>query len=143
MFQNSQLCWFRCHVESANGAAFASITEISKIQKTIVEEEGISEVEVAEVEVSEHRVFLLGENRWEEPSRLTGRIKTKSNDSKIKCLSCRGEGRLLCSGTHLSDYAKLYFQKSFINYIHSAYCSLSKSVKLWTSIQLIMWINVI
>lgn len=83
--------------ESANGAAFASIKEISEIQKTMVEEEGVTEVEVAEVEVSEHRVFLLGENRWEEPSRLTGRNKTKSNDSKIKCLSCRGEGRLLCS----------------------------------------------
>ncbi|KAH7833054.1 hypothetical protein Vadar_002722 [Vaccinium darrowii] len=78
--------------ESANGAAFSSITEISENQKTIVEEEGITEVEVYE-----HRVFLLGENRWEEPSRLTGRNKTKSKDSKIKCLTCRGEGRLLCS----------------------------------------------
>ncbi|XP_058182263.1 protein disulfide isomerase pTAC5, chloroplastic [Rhododendron vialii] len=80
--------------EAANGAAFASITEISEIQKTIVEEG------VADVEVSEHRVFLLGENRWEEPSRLTGRNKqggTISKDSKTKCLTCRGEGRVLCT----------------------------------------------
>ncbi|KAI8537996.1 hypothetical protein RHMOL_Rhmol09G0066600 [Rhododendron molle] len=80
--------------EAANGAAFASITEISEIQKTIVEEG------VADIEVSEHRVFLLGENRWEEPSRLIGRNKqggTISKDSKTKCLTCRGEGRVLCT----------------------------------------------
>lgn len=66
------------------------------------------EESVADVEVSEHRVFLLGENRWEEPSRLSGRNKqggTISKDSKTKCLTCRGEGRVLCTGTYLSDYA--------------------------------------
>lgn len=80
--------------EAANGAAFASITEISEIQKTIVEEG------VADVEVSEHRVFLLGENRWEEPSRLTGKNKqggTITKDSKTKCLTCSGAGRVLCT----------------------------------------------
>lgn len=55
-----------------------------------------------EVEVSQHRVFLLGENRWEEPSRLVGRDKKvgviKTKDARTKCLSCRGEGRLLCTG---------------------------------------------
>ncbi|XP_057486419.1 protein disulfide isomerase pTAC5, chloroplastic-like isoform X1 [Actinidia eriantha] len=78
-----------------NGAAFASITEISEIQKTVVEEEGITEVDV-----SEHRVFLLGENRWEKPSSLTVGNKhgggAKSKNSTTKCLSCRGEGRVLC-----------------------------------------------
>ncbi|PSS35698.1 Protein EMBRYO SAC DEVELOPMENT ARREST 3 like [Actinidia chinensis var. chinensis] len=78
-----------------NGAAFASITEISEIQKTVVEEEGITEVDA-----SEHRVFLLGENRWEKPSSLTGGNKqvggAKSKNSTTKCLSCRGEGRILC-----------------------------------------------
>ncbi|THG05649.1 hypothetical protein TEA_000834 [Camellia sinensis var. sinensis] len=82
--------------EGANGAAVASITEISEIQQTVVEEGGVTEVEV-----SEHRVFLLGENRWEEPSRLAGRSKqvggAKSKDRITKCLSCRGEGRLLCT----------------------------------------------
>ncbi|GFY81664.1 plastid transcriptionally active 5 [Actinidia rufa] len=76
-----------------NGAAFTSITEISEIQKTVVEEEGITEVDV-----SEHRVFLLGENRWEKPSSLTGRNKqgggAKSKNSTTKCLSCRE-----CDGT--------------------------------------------
>ncbi|KAL6971082.1 hypothetical protein U1Q18_030765 [Sarracenia purpurea var. burkii] len=81
--------------ESVNGAAFTSIMEFSEIQQTVVEEEGFTEVDV-----SEKRVFLLGENRWEEPSRLTGKNKQvggpKSKDS-TKCLTCRGEGRLLCT----------------------------------------------
>ncbi|PSR84750.1 Protein EMBRYO SAC DEVELOPMENT ARREST 3 like [Actinidia chinensis var. chinensis] len=75
-----------------NGAAFASTMEILEIQQTVVEEEGITEVDV-----SEHRVFLLGENRWEEPSRVTGRNKQGGGaKSTTKCLSCRGEGRILC-----------------------------------------------
>lgn len=56
-----------------------------------------------EVEVSHHRVFLLGENRWEEPSRLKGNKKeseTKTTGTTTKCLTCRGEGRLLCTGMH-------------------------------------------
>ncbi|XP_059447492.1 protein disulfide isomerase pTAC5, chloroplastic isoform X2 [Corylus avellana] len=74
--------------EGANGAVVASITEISEVQQKVVKEG------VTKVEVSEHRVFLLGENRWEEPSRL-GKIKTK--DATTKCLTCRGEGRLMCT----------------------------------------------
>lgn len=58
---------------------------------------------ITEVDVSKHRVFLLGENRWEEPSRLGGRDKkageTKTKASTTKCLTCRGEGRLMCTGT--------------------------------------------
>ncbi|KAE8076264.1 hypothetical protein FH972_014927 [Carpinus fangiana] len=76
--------------EGANGAVVASITEISEVQQKVVKEG------VTKVEVSEHRVFLLGENRWEEPSRL-GKSKTK--DATTKCLTCRGEGRLMCTGT--------------------------------------------
>ncbi|CAK7336252.1 unnamed protein product [Dovyalis caffra] len=82
--------------EGGNGAAVASVTEISDIQKKVVKEEGITEVEV-----SHQRVFLLGENRWEEPSRLNGRNKqvsgSKAKDSAKQCLTCRGEGRLLCT----------------------------------------------
>lgn len=52
---------------------------------------------VTELDISQQRVFLLGENRWEEPSRLS-RDKKTTGESKTKCLSCRGEGRLLCTG---------------------------------------------
>lgn len=66
-----------------------------------MKEEGFTEVEV-----SQHRVFLLGENRWEEPSRLVGRDKQvgniKTKDVTTKCLTCRGEGRLMCTGTCFS-----------------------------------------
>ncbi|KAJ0092861.1 hypothetical protein Patl1_25954 [Pistacia atlantica] len=79
-----------------NGAAVASVTEISELQQTVVDEKAVTEVEV-----SQHRVFLLGENRWEEPSRLTGRNRqaseSKPKDAKTKCLTCRGEGRLMCT----------------------------------------------
>ncbi|KDP39386.1 hypothetical protein JCGZ_01143 [Jatropha curcas] len=82
--------------EGANGAAVTSVTEISEKQHKVVKEEGATEVEV-----SQHRVFLLGENRWEEPSRLIGRDKhvhvSKTKETTSKCLSCRGEGRLLCT----------------------------------------------
>ncbi|GLT52310.1 hypothetical protein SLA2020_256580 [Shorea laevis] len=82
--------------DETNGAAVASITEISEIQQKVVEEDGITEVEV-----SQQRVFLLGENRWEEPSRLIGRdkqvIASKAREATTKCLTCRGEGRLMCT----------------------------------------------
>ncbi|KAB1213702.1 hypothetical protein CJ030_MR5G016193 [Morella rubra] len=82
--------------EGANGAPAASITDISEVQQKVVKEEGFTEVEV-----SQHRVFLLGENRWEEPSRLVGRDKQvgniKTKDVTTKCLTCRGEGRLMCT----------------------------------------------
>lgn len=84
------------HQEGADGAAVTSVTEISEIHQKVVKEE------VTEVDVSHHRVFLLGENRWEEPSRLNGRKKqvsgSKTKDSTKQCLTCRGEGRLLCTG---------------------------------------------
>ncbi|XP_059309406.1 protein disulfide isomerase pTAC5, chloroplastic [Lycium ferocissimum] len=78
----------------ANGAPVATIMEIEEVQQTTVKEDGVSETEV-----SHHRVFLLGENRWEEPSRLTAskkQAKTTSGSTTTKCLTCRGEGRLLC-----------------------------------------------
>lgn len=82
--------------DGANGAAFASVIEASEFQQRVVKEEG-----VAEVEASHHRVFLLGENRWEDSSRLTGKNKqggqANNKDATTKCLTCRGEGRLLCT----------------------------------------------
>ncbi|CAL0299830.1 unnamed protein product [Lupinus luteus] len=81
--------------EVENGAAIASATEISEVpQKVVVKDD-------SGVQVSSHRgVFLLGENRWEEPSRLVaspGVDRTKNKDGTTKCLQCRGEGRLLCT----------------------------------------------
>lgn len=63
----------------------------------------MKEEDGTEVEVSHHRVFLLGENRWEDSSRLITN-KKKGGDGKTagastRCLTCRGEGRLLCTGT--------------------------------------------
>ncbi|XP_009374621.2 protein disulfide isomerase pTAC5, chloroplastic isoform X4 [Pyrus x bretschneideri] len=82
--------------EDANGAAVTSATEITEVQQTVVKEE-----DGTEVEVSHHRVFLLGENRWEDSSRLITN-KKKGGDGKTagastRCLTCRGEGRLLCT----------------------------------------------
>ncbi|KAF3796323.1 hypothetical protein EJ110_NYTH03811 [Nymphaea thermarum] len=48
-----------------------------------------------EAETSEHIVFLLVENRWEEPSRLSGsnkHIGKGEAKSGTKCVACRGEG---------------------------------------------------
>ncbi|KAJ8755285.1 hypothetical protein K2173_019083 [Erythroxylum novogranatense] len=86
--------------ESANGTAVSSVKEISEIRQKVVKEDGISETGV-----SQHRVFLIGENRWEQPSRLVNRDKTpggnKASPSTAKCLTCRGEGRLMCVGTYI------------------------------------------
>ncbi|GMI70005.1 plastid transcriptionally active 5 [Hibiscus trionum] len=82
--------------KGTNGTAIASLTEISEIEQKVVKEEGSTEAQV-----SQHRVFLLGENRWEDPSRLSGKGKqvteSKNKDGKTRCLACRGEGRLMCT----------------------------------------------
>jgi len=82
--------------DGANGVAALSVTEMSEIQQTVVKQSD------SEVEVSQHRVFLLGENRWEEPRRLDGRNRqvseSKSGDTTTKCLACRGEGHVMCTG---------------------------------------------
>lgn len=86
--------------EVDNGAVVNSITEISEIQKTVVKEGSAS------FDVSQQRVFLIGENRWEDPARLhssNGKASDgKTKDTSTKCLTCRGEGRLLCTGTRSS-----------------------------------------
>ncbi|XP_078167667.1 plastid transcriptionally active 5 isoform X2 [Carex rostrata] len=81
--------------EGVNGAAVASVAQVAaEIEKTVVKASSASN---SGVEVSEHRVFLLGENRWEEPSRLVqNNIKQVIKSSGTKCISCRGEGRLMC-----------------------------------------------
>ncbi|GAV66158.1 PG_binding_1 domain-containing protein [Cephalotus follicularis] len=80
--------------ENTNGVVVASITEFSELKHTVAKEG------VTDIEASQHRVFLLGENRWEEPSRLGGRdqkvVQSKSK-AITKCLTCRGEGRVMCT----------------------------------------------
>ncbi|PIA35989.1 hypothetical protein AQUCO_03400111v1 [Aquilegia coerulea] len=82
--------------ESDNGASVASVTEVSAIKQIVVKENNGSESEA-----SDHRVFLLGENRWEDSSRLMGGNKQVGEStigiSTTKCISCRGEGRVLCT----------------------------------------------
>ncbi|XP_065862851.1 protein disulfide isomerase pTAC5, chloroplastic isoform X2 [Euphorbia lathyris] len=82
--------------KGSNGAAVASMAEISEVQQKVVKEEGTTEVQL-----SQHRVFLLGENRWEEPSRLINKDKqvsaSKTGNTMRTCMTCRGEGRLLCT----------------------------------------------
>ncbi|KAF8704132.1 hypothetical protein HU200_031623 [Digitaria exilis] len=79
--------------DGTNGAAVPAVTGFAEVRQTVVTENGVSGVGI-----SEHRVFLLGENRWEDPSRLTSK-KPASNDTDAStkaCMSCRGEGRLMC-----------------------------------------------
>ncbi|CAL5208335.1 unnamed protein product [Lathyrus oleraceus] len=80
--------------EVENGAAVASVTEISEVQQNFVGK--VDE----ETDVSHPRVFLLGENRWEEPSRLLAKgalDKSKNKNGTTKCLQCSGLGILLCT----------------------------------------------
>jgi len=70
------------------------VTDISEVQQNVVKSD-------KGTEVPERGVFLLGENRWEEPSRLIaseGVDRSKNKNATTKCLQCRGEGRLLCTG---------------------------------------------
>ncbi|PKU76957.1 hypothetical protein MA16_Dca001563 [Dendrobium catenatum] len=81
--------------DGTNGAPIASVRKFAEIQETLIKEAGDTEIGI-----SQHRVFLLGENRWEEPSRLKGRNKPSEGSkasSSTRCLTCRGEGRLMCS----------------------------------------------
>ncbi|PAN39066.1 hypothetical protein PAHAL_7G218600 [Panicum hallii] len=80
--------------DGTNGAAVPTVTGIAEVRQTVVTGNGVSGVGV-----SENRVFLLGENRWEDPSRLTQKKKPGSTDTAASaktCISCRGEGRLMC-----------------------------------------------
>ncbi|CAN6276277.1 unnamed protein product [Urochloa humidicola] len=80
--------------DGTNGAAVPAVTGIAEIRQTVVTENGVSGAGV-----SEHRVFLLGENRWEDPSRLTQKKEPASTGTAAStktCISCRGEGRLMC-----------------------------------------------
>ncbi|KAL5702703.1 hypothetical protein ACHQM5_027882 [Ranunculus cassubicifolius] len=82
--------------DSTNGATVASVTKISEAKDIALKESGHTEVDP-----KQHRVFLLGENRWEDSSRLTDKNKQNGGSttgiSTTKCIACRGEGHILCS----------------------------------------------
>ena len=85
--------------------------------------------DVEGTEASRPRVFLLGENRWEETSRLVpsdGVDRSKNKDGTKKCLQCRGEGRLLCTGLWLSLLLIVYaILVSMINVLEDkSHCNL-------------------
>ncbi|ERN18826.1 hypothetical protein AMTRI_Chr07g24470 [Amborella trichopoda] len=90
--------WEEADVNGVPQASAGTVKQVAEIKQTVV-----TETDVGDVEISEHRVFLLGENRWEEPSRLTARSEKlgvgKGNKASalIKCLTCRGDGRLMCT----------------------------------------------
>ena len=83
--------------EGENGVVVTSITEVPEILSGIVKE-------YIESDVNDTRVFLLGENRWEDSSRLKNRNKQDNSqtDSKgvvmTRCITCCGIGHLQCSG---------------------------------------------
>lgn len=103
----------------ANGVATASVTEVREVQQTVVKK-GPSDVEI-----SQHRVFLLGENRWEEPSRLRKGNDKKANGVKgevpaTKCRMCRGEGRLLCM--ECDGTGEPNVEEQFLDWVEGAKC---------------------
>ncbi|RLM73299.1 uncharacterized protein C2845_PM15G14220 [Panicum miliaceum] len=80
--------------DGTNGAAVPAVTGIAEVRQTVVTENGVSGVGI-----TENRVFLLGENRWEDPSRLTQKKNQLNNGTAASAktyISCRGEGRLMC-----------------------------------------------
>ncbi|KAK4754427.1 hypothetical protein SAY87_002531 [Trapa incisa] len=81
--------------EGTNGVAVSIVTKKSEYKQTVVRESD------TDIEASHPRVFLLGENRWEEPSRLGSidkqAVNTNASGSTKNCLACRGEGRLMCT----------------------------------------------
>ncbi|XP_044967167.1 protein disulfide isomerase pTAC5, chloroplastic [Hordeum vulgare subsp. vulgare] len=75
--------------EGVNGALVPPVAETAELQQPVVEK----------IDYNKHRVYLLGENRWEDPSRLTKKDKPiigSTVSSTKQCITCRGEGRLLC-----------------------------------------------
>lgn len=76
-----------------DGPQKTSPPEGTKVERKVIREE----YEVREMEVSRPRVFLLGENRWEEPGRVASKNGPVGEKAVSRCLTCRGEGRLMCT----------------------------------------------
>lgn len=87
---------------SLNGVPqVASVSKIAGTQQSLIKDFGS-----AKDNVTKNRVFLLGENRWEEPSRLVKSVQSGNErnptSTSAKCLTCRGEKRLMCVGMILN-----------------------------------------
>lgn len=84
--------------EGENGVVVTSVAEVPEILSRIVKE-------YVEPDVSDNRVFLLGENRWEDSSRLKNRNKQDGQRSQTdsegvvtkRCITCCGIGHLQCA----------------------------------------------
>ncbi|KVH90965.1 hypothetical protein Ccrd_007015 [Cynara cardunculus var. scolymus] len=80
--------------EGENGVAVTSVTQVPEILSRVVKE-------YVEPDVYDNRVFLLGENRWEDSSRLKNRNKQDSQflewvGEDTKCPYCEGIGHSIC-----------------------------------------------
>ncbi|CAM0903811.1 unnamed protein product [Alopecurus aequalis] len=74
--------------EGINGALVPPVPETPEIQPAVVKED-----------FNKHKVYLLGENRWEDASRLIKKnnpVSGATTASTKQCITCRGEGRLMC-----------------------------------------------
>ncbi|KAF9604793.1 hypothetical protein IFM89_010334, partial [Coptis chinensis] len=128
-------------IENANGASVASVTEVLEIKQNVIKES-----EVAEFEASHHRVFLLGENRWEDSSRLVGGNKevsaSKVGISTTKCIACRGEGRILCTVVVLGEWSKWLKSSILVDMIFGADPSIGLQLALYVPLEITTPINV-
>ncbi|KAH8936710.1 hypothetical protein BDL97_17G098600 [Sphagnum fallax] len=82
---------------------------------------------------SRPRVYLLGENRWEDSSRLIKKSKGQKTNLKPateKCFSCRGEGITLC--TECEGTGDLNVEEQFLEWVEEGpkcpYCEGTGSV---------------
>ncbi|CAK9209767.1 unnamed protein product [Sphagnum troendelagicum] len=82
---------------------------------------------------SRPRVYLLGENRWEDSSRLIKKSKGQKTNLKPateKCFSCRGEGVTLC--TECEGTGDLNVEEQFLEWVEEGpkcpYCEGTGSV---------------
>eukprot|EP00249_Psilotum_nudum_P022338 c28477_g1_i1 orf=655-1935(-) len=74
------------------------------------------------MEASHRRVYLLGENRWEDPDRLVKKngYKSVKTIAGEKCFACRGEGRCLC--TDCEGTGELNVEEQFLEWAEDAKC---------------------
>ncbi|PQM34729.1 uncharacterized protein Pyn_36605 [Prunus yedoensis var. nudiflora] len=89
--------------EDTNGAAVTSATEISEVQKTLVKE-GVTEVERTAGKIL---LDLAGTKK------IGGESKTMNTTRR--CLTCQGEGRLLC--TECDGIGKPNIEEQFLDWV--------------------------
>jgi len=90
-------------------------------KKTFAEDKrDVEDTQESEV-AANRRVFLLGENRWEEPGRLRPRAATSNGaqsaapSSEEKCFSCKGEGMCMC--TECEGTGELNVEDQFLDWV--------------------------